>query len=73
MKQFLSLTIFFILISSLNASEYSLKKIIKLKEPWGSTFLDKEKLLITEKSGSIKVVNLKNNNIYVIKHNLNVI
>ena len=73
MKQFLSLTIFFILISSLNASEYSLKKIIKLKEPWGSTFLDKEKLLITEKSGSIKVVNLKNNNIDVIKHNLNVI
>ena len=73
MKQFLSFTIFFILISSLNASEYNLKKIIKLKEPWGSTFLDKEKLLITEKSGAIKVINLKNNSIDIIEHNLNVI
>jgi len=73
MKHFLSFTIFFILISSLNASEYNLKKIIKLKEPWGSTFLDKEKLLITEKSGAIKVINLKNNSIDIIEHNLNVI
>ena len=33
-------------------------KIIKLNEPWGSSFIDNDEIIITEKSGKIKIVNI---------------
>ncbi len=70
-KIFVVIIIFF--CSNLNATEFNLKKILNLNEPWGSTFINENELLITEKSGKIKIYNLKNSEIRDIKHNLNVL
>jgi len=53
------------------AEDFNFKKIVDLKDPWGSTFVSQNNILITEKSGSIKLVNIKNQNINLINHNLN--
>ena len=69
--------IFFVIIiffcSNLNATEFNLKKILNLNEPWGSSFINENELLITEKSGIIKIINLKKKEISIIDHNLNVL
>ncbi len=54
-----------------NAKNFNFKKIVDLKDPWGSTFIDKDNILITEKGGDIKLVNVDNKNINLINHNLN--
>ena len=61
----------FIFSNIANAENFNLKKIIDLKDPWGSTFIDKNNILITEKGGNIKLVNIENKNINLINHNLN--
>ena len=57
--------IFLILISSniAWAKNLNFKKIIDLNDPWGSTFIDDKNILVTEKSGFIKLVNINNKNI----------
>ncbi|MFL2897362.1 MAG: PQQ-dependent sugar dehydrogenase [Candidatus Pelagibacter sp.] len=65
--------LFIFLCTNLEATEFSLKKILNLNEPWGSTFLSENEFLITEKSGKIKLINLKTKEISEIDHNLNVI
>ena len=72
MKKFLICLNFLLIFSYSNASTLSFKKIVNLNEPWGSTFLNDHELLITEKSGEIKLVNLKTKNITKINHNLEV-
>jgi len=53
------LLIFFLFFSSLSYSDdYSLTKITKLDEPWGSTFINDNEIIITEKDGKIKIVNI---------------
>ena len=73
MKKFLICINFLLIFSYSNASTLSFKKIVNLNEPWGSTFLNDHELLITEKSGEIKLVNLKTKNITKINHNLEVL
>ena len=65
--------IFFLLInpSFIFAENYNLKELVSLKSPWGSTFINNEELIITEKGGNIKIVNVVNNNLIEIDHNLN--
>ena len=65
--------VFFLLIkpSLIFAENFNLKELINLKSPWGSTFINNEELIITEKSGSIKIVNVVNNNLIEVDHNLN--
>ena len=70
-KIFVVIIIFF--CSNLNATEFNLKKILNLNEPWGSSFINENELLITEKSGIIKIINLKKKEISIIDHNLNVL
>ena len=67
---FISL-IFFVTTSY--SQEYSIKKVLDLNEPWGSTFVNNNNLLITEKSGKIKIINLKTKEVININHNLNVL
>ena len=68
------LLIFFLFFSSLSYSDdYSLTKIIKLDEPWGSTFINDDEIIITEKDGKIKIVNINSKNTFEVKHNLNVL
>ena len=73
MKKFLIFLNFFLIFSYSNASTLSFKKIVNLNEPWGSTFLNEQELLITEKSGEIKLVNLNTKKIKKINHNLKVL
>jgi len=65
--------VFFLLIkpSLIFAEDYNLKELISLKSPWGSTFINNEELIITEKGGSIKIVNVVNNSLIEVDHNLN--
>ena len=53
-----------ILIQTLNlkAEDFKLDKIISgLDTPWSLTFKNQNEILITEKSGQIVLINLKNN------------
>ena len=52
------------------AENFDLKKIIDLKDPWGSSFINENEIIITEKEGKIKIVNINSNKITEIKHNL---
>ena len=65
--------VFFLLIkpSLIFAENYNLEELISLNSPWGSTFINNEELIITEKGGNIKIVNVVNNNLIEVDHNLN--
>jgi len=70
MKIFFILLIF-IFSNIASAENLDFKKIVNLKDPWGSTFIDENNLLITEKGGLIKLVNISNKKTNLINHNLN--
>ncbi len=58
-KKYFLLIIFFLLFTSKGYSNnYKFTKIIDLDEPWGSSFINNDEIIITEKSGKIKIVNL---------------
>ena len=65
--------IFFLIIKSTLtfAEDYNFKKLVSLNSPWGSAFINDEELIITEKGGKIKIINIINNKIVEINHNLN--
>ena len=68
------LLIFFLFFSSVSYSDdYSLTKVTKLDEPWGSTFISNDEIIVTEKDGKIKIVNINSKNTFEVKHNLNVL
>ena len=72
MKKLLS--IFLLLFTNLSAEDFKLEKIVQgFDSPWSLTFLDNQNLLITEKPGNIKFVNLKEKIIKDISHNLKVL
>jgi len=72
MKKFFILVLFTISISNISLAEYlSFTKIVDLKDPWGSSFINNEELIVTEKSGKIKLINLNSKKIFLIQHNLN--
>ena len=73
MKILINFLIIFFISINLNASDFTLKKITNLNEPWGSTFLNNHELLITEKTGKILIVNLKDKKSKIISHNLKVL
>ena len=73
MKKFNFLIFFLIFSSSGYSQNYSFKKIAKLDEPWGSSFISNEEIIVTEKDGKIKIVNINSNNTFEIKHNLNIL
>ena len=56
-----------------NAYAENLKftKIIDLDKPWGSSFINNNEIIITEKSGKIKIINIKNRSMFLNYHNLN--
>ena len=70
-------TIFLLIFIILNFATVSLaenlkfKKIISLDKPWGSSFSSNDKIIITEKSGKIKIINILTGDVNEIKHNLN--
>ncbi len=74
MIRYLFILIFYFILNNFAiAKEFNIKKIVTLSKSWGSTFVNDNELLITEKSGNIKLINLSNQKINKIKHNLNVL
>ncbi len=70
----LSISLFFIQISNTLSIEPKLHEVINgLNSPWSLSFIGDEKVLITEKSGKLKLVDLKNKKIKEINHNLNIL
>tara|TARA_Y100000992_G_scaffold87920_1_gene56510 strand:- start:207 stop:1295 length:1089 start_codon:yes stop_codon:yes gene_type:complete len=65
--------IFFILFFSSNSfsQDYNFKRLVKLDGPWGSSFLNDNELIVSEKSGKIKIIDVNLNKVSNIKHNLN--
>ena len=61
----------FFISSTVQADEISLKKIVDLYDPWGSSFISKNEIILTEKEGEIKIVNINTKNIFNVEHNLN--
>ena len=61
------------LLLSTNAYAENLKftKIINLDKPWGSSFIGESEMIVTEKSGKIKIINIVNGNVTKVEHNLN--
>jgi len=72
MKKFLSLIFLLLIFPSASFSEnYKFQKLVDLKNPWGSSFINNNELIVTEKSGKIKVVNINSKKVSEIEHNLN--
>ena len=44
-----------------------------MNSPWGSSFINLNEIVITEKSGNIKLLNLKSNKVENINHNLDIL
>ena len=68
-KFFISIFLFLISINVSFAENLIFKKIIDLNDPWGSTFINNSEILITEKSGKIKLINLNSKKISEVDHN----
>jgi len=71
LKNTLIIIIFFFFSSISNANEFKFKKISNLTEPWGSSFINKNEIIVTEKEGKIKIVNINSGDIIDVIHNLN--
>ena len=72
MKKFFIIILLSFNISSLSlAEDYKFTKITDLENPWGSSFINKNELIVTEKSGKIKIINIKSKKISEVEHNLN--
>ena len=77
-KAFLIFNFFIIFLFGKNVlsldNQYKLK-ILKsnLSSPWSLTFINNNQILISEKTGKIKLFDIQSNNITEIDHNLNVI
>ena len=64
--------IIFLFVAKISlAEEFKFEKVISLDKPWGSTFINDDQLLITEKGGKIKLINIKKKDFKIIDHNLN--
>ena len=70
-KKFFFLFIFILSFSKASSENYKIIKVTDLNNPWGSSFLNNNEIIITEKSGLIKIVNIINNQVINVEHNLN--
>ena len=72
MKKLLIISL--LLFTNLSADDFKLERIIVgFDSPWSLTFIDSQNLLVTEKPGNIKLINLKEKIIQNIGHNLKVL
>jgi len=69
-KIFLLIFIIFNFPSVALSESFKFKQIASLNNPWGSSFINNEEIIITEKSGKIKIVNITSNVISQVEHNL---
>ena len=73
-KIILLISFFLFQFVNVSSNELKLHESIKgLNTPWSLSFIEDSKVLVTEKSGNIILVDLKNKKNKKIKHNLNVL
>ena len=66
--------IFLLITRNLHAENFQLEKIYQgFDRPWSISFVDNNNVLVTEKSGNIKFLNLDNLKISNISHNLKIL
>jgi len=70
-KLLLKIVLSLLLSTNTYAENIKFTKIIDLDKPWGSSFISDNEMIVTEKSGKIKIINIKNNNVTKVEHNLN--
>ena len=71
-KKYILTFVFLFFFSETSFSEnLSFTKITNLDSPWGSSFINEDELIVTEKSGQIKIINILSGNTEIVKHNLN--
>ena len=70
-KFFFSGLFLIFLISNSFSANFNFKKIASLEDPWGSSFINKDEIIVTEKGGKIKIINIDTKEILEVKHNLN--
>ena len=70
-KYFLSIFFFFLFSSKSYSENFTFQKLVDLNDPWGSSFINNEELIITEKTGKIKIVNIISKQVHEVEHNLN--
>ena len=70
-KYFLSIFLIILFSSKSFSENYKYTKIVKLKNPWSATFINNNEIIITEKEGKIKIIDLSSRKISSIEHNLN--
>ena len=70
-KYFLSVILFFLFSSKSFSENFTFQKLVGLNDPWGSSFINYEELIITEKTGKIKIVNIISKKVHEVEHNLN--
>ena len=72
MKKIFLLILIILNFSSVSLAEnFKFKKITSLDKPWGSSFISNDEIIITEKSGKIKIINILTNDLFQVEHNLN--
>ena len=65
--------VFLVNFSQTSNAYFKLSKLVELDDPWGASFLNDKELIITEKGGAIKILNLNSNNVKKIEHKLNIL
>ena len=70
-KLFVKIVLGLLLSTNAYAENLKFTKIINLDKPWGSSFINNNEIIVTEKSGKIKIINIKNGNATKVNHNLN--
>ncbi len=73
MKYLALLTFVFLFHNYALSYQIKLEKVIDLEKPWGSSFINKDTIVVTEKEGSIKLINIKTKQTNIISHNLNIL
>ena len=64
MKIFFKDILFFIINISISQSEnFKFQKLNALNDPWGSSFISNNELIISEKGGKIKLIELNKRNL----------
>ncbi|MDC3175601.1 PQQ-dependent sugar dehydrogenase, partial [Candidatus Pelagibacter sp.] len=70
-KFFFSGLFLIFLISNSFSANFNFEKISSLEDPWGSSFINKDEIIVSEKGGKIKIINIDTKEILEVKHNLN--
>ena len=59
---FLTIFLFFLNHTFSFSDNFKFEKIAELSDPWGSSFISEDEIIVTEKSGKIKIINVETKN-----------